>query len=366
MKTVYSDFTSSDFLTDDTFIGHQLSPTAKSSEFWNEWLKTGPENLDEWEHAIFLLDSVRLGLNDYASTYLSKAVISDLLEKIKNTNSNQQETRHISTGFKWLAAASIVIGITAGGLFWMGDKAKSDYNSHVSKLESAFSEKVNSTSAIQIVLLPDGSRVGLLPNSKISYGGDFNALHRKVLLSGEASFEVTKNTNKPFLVYANKVVTKVLGTRFIVRAYEAETEVKVNVQSGQVSVYRESADVKADYGKILNKGLLLLPNQQAVFSRKSEEFNKTLVEKPEILKSSEPDQPTFLYDEVSISQVFQDIEKAYGITIRYNEEGLKGCQLSASLNHESFDQKLEIICKTIKATYQKFDGQIIISGGSCE
>ena len=138
------------------------------------------------------------------------------------------------------------------------------------------------------------------------------------------------------------------------------------MQSGQVSVYREPANSKTDYGKTLNKGLLLLPNQQAVFSRKSEEFNKTLVEKPEILKSAKVGKPTFIYDEVPISTVFQDIENAYGITIRYNEEGLDGCQLSASLNDESFDQKLEIICNTIKATYQKFDGQIIVNGGSCK
>ena len=366
MKTVYSDFTSSDFLTDDTFIVHQLSPTPGSSEFWQEWLDSKPKNIGEWEQAIFLLNSVRLGLNDYASIYLSKAIISDLLEKIKTTNANQRQTRNVNTRFRWLAAASVVIGLIGGGLFWMDNNIKSDYNLHVSKLESEFFEKVNASEKIQFILLPDGSRIGLLPHTKISYGHDFNGPHRMVFLSGEASFEVTKNTSKPFLVYANKVVTKVLGTKFIVRAYEAETEVKVNVQSGQVSVYRESADSKTDYGKTLNKGLLLLPNQQAVFSRKSEEFNKTLVEKPEILKSVEADKPTFIYDEVPISTVFQDIEKAYGITIRYNEEGLDGCQLSASLHDESFDQKLEIICNTIKATYQKFDGQIIVNGGSCK
>ncbi|CAG5002529.1 hypothetical protein DYBT9275_02912 [Dyadobacter sp. CECT 9275] len=367
MKTVYSHFTSSDFLTDDTFISHQLLPTKTSSEFWEAWLQTDPGNLNEWEQAIFLLDSVRLGLHDYASTYLSEAMISELLLKIKATNAAQAQTRSLKLSPKWLAAASVVLAILVGSLIWRSKGTKSDYSLHVSALQTAFTEKVNSTGQVQLFLLPDGSEVQLLPHSKISYGNDFNQTDRKVLLSGEASFEVTKNVQKPFLVYANKVVTRVLGTKFVVRAYEKETEVKVNVASGQVSVYREPAGhTQAGNEKPPHKGLLLLPNQQAVFSRKSEEFSKTLVEKPEILTSAATDRPTFMYDEVSISKVFKDIEMAYGITIRYNQEGLQGCQLSASLNHESFDQKLEIICKTVKATYQKFDGQIIINGGSCE
>lgn len=365
MKTVYSGYTSSDFLTDDAFIGHQLLPTKTSQDFWQAWLETKPENLGEWEQAIFLLDAVRLGLNDYASTYLPETIIAELLEKIKLTNSGQRETRNLKINFRWLAAASIVIALVVGSMLWKKSGVSSDYQLHVSELQSAFTEKVNTTSKTQMIVLPDGSTAELLPNSKISYADDFNTTNRKILLSGEASFEVTKNIHKPFLVYANKVVTKVLGTKFIVRAYETETDVKVNVKSGQVSVYREPAD-DTKIGKTLNNGLLLLPNQQAVFSRKSEEFSKTLVEEPEVLALPATDKPVFVYDEVSISKVFEDIEKAYGITIRYNKEGLEGCQLSASLNHESFDQKLEIICKTVKATYQKFDGQIIINGGSCE
>jgi transmembrane sensor len=270
---------------------------------------------------------------------------------------------HIS--LKWLVAASILIATVTGSFFWKSNHQKSDYNVHVAQLKSEFMEKVNTSAKVEIIVLPDSTTVALFPASKLSYGQDFNTTHRTIYLSGEASFDVKRNIKKPFLVYANKVVTKVLGTQFVVRAYDNEMDVKVNVKSGQVSVYREAVDdTKEIVSKKSNKGLLLLPNQQAVFSRKSEEFNKTLVEKPEILIPIE--EPTFVYDEVAISKVFRDIETAYGITIRYNQESLAGCQLSASLNRESFDQKLDIICKTVKASYQKFDGQIIINGGSCE
>jgi transmembrane sensor len=365
LETIYSRYNSSDFLTDDAFVDHQLTPTKNSQAFWQSWLETKPENMHEWEQAIFLLDAIRLGLDDYASTHLPDAIVSELLAKIKLTNARQTPIRSLKVNYRWLAAASIIIALVMGGILWKKSAVKSDYQLHISQLAPGFTEKVNQTAQAQLIRLPDGSMVTLLPNSRISYADDFNTVNRKVLLSGEASFEVTKNIHKPFLVFANKVVTRVLGTKFLVRAYESETDVKVNVESGQVSVYREPSD-PTKIGKTLSNGLLLLPNQQAVFSRKSEEFSKTLVEEPEILSLKHTDKPTFIYDEVSISKVFEDIENAYGITIRYNQEGLEGCQLSASLNHESFDQKLEIICKTVKATYQKFDGQIIITGGNCE
>jgi transmembrane sensor len=365
LETIYSHYTSSDFLTDDTFVDHQLMPTKTSHALWQSWLETQPANLDEWKQAIFLLDSIRLGLDDYASTHLPESIVSELLAKIKLTNNAKTQTRSLKINYRWLAAASVVIAVTVGSMFWKRSAVRSDYQLHISKLAPGFTERINQTAQVQDIRLPDGSLVALLPNSRISYPDDFNTVNRKVLLSGEASFEVTKDVRKPFLVYANKVVTRVLGTKFLVRAYESETDVKVNVESGQVSVYRETSD-HIKIGKTPGKGLLLLPNQQAVFSRESEEFSKTLVEDPEILSLKHSDKPTFIYDEVSISQVFEDIENAYGITIRYNQEGLEGCQLSASLNHESFDQKLEIICKTVKATYQKFDGQIIITGGNCE
>ena len=76
--------------------------------------------------------------------------------------------------------------------------------------------------------------------------------------------------------------------------------------------------------------------------------------------------PTFLYTDTPILQILQELKEAYGIEIHYNKEALANCQLTSSMAKESFEEKLNIICTAIGATYDTIDGQIIINGGDCQ
>jgi len=78
----------------------------------------------------------------------------------------------------------------------------------------------------------------LAPKSKITYPENFENDRRLVILSGEATFDISKDPTKPFLVMANEVTTKVLGTRFNVKAFEEMKDVVVSVQEGKVSVFK--------------------------------------------------------------------------------------------------------------------------------
>ena len=68
--------------------------------------------------------------------------------------------------------------------------------------------------------LEDGSIVTLEKQSKLSYPTHFQKNKRMVILEGEALFEIAKNPEKPFYVYDNEIVTKVLGTRFSIKDKE--------------------------------------------------------------------------------------------------------------------------------------------------
>src|SRR5690606_40982760 len=96
-----------------------------------------------------------------------------------------------------------------------------------------------------LIILADGSKVTLYPGSEIRYTSDFNIFTREIHLKGEAYFEVASDKNKPFLVYANSVVTKVLGTSFLVKAKENETDVEVLVD--RKSTRLNSSHVKISY-----------------------------------------------------------------------------------------------------------------------
>ncbi len=213
--------------------------------------------------------------------------------------------------------------------------------------------------------MEDGSRITLSPKSKISYPKRFTARQREVYINGEAFFEITKNPDRPFLVYAHGLVTKVLGTSFWVRAPESKSQVTVSVRTGRVAVFALSK-LKKSAGQAVDN-VLLTPNQEAVFAREAETVTRSLVENPALLTAIEP-QKAFTFNSTPIADVFTTLEKAYGIAIEFDAERLKHCTLTVPLGQEPLFEKLDVICQTIGATYAVVGTRIVITAGqeACE
>lgn len=69
---------------------------------------------------------------------------------------------------------------------------------------------------------------------------------REVWLQGEAYFEVSPDTLRPFIVRSEKLRVRVAGTRFDVRAYPDEETVDVSLVSGKVYVRPDDAETGAE------------------------------------------------------------------------------------------------------------------------
>ena len=83
--------------------------------------------------------------------------------------------------------------------------------------------------------LPDGTTGHLNSGSRLGYALDFNK-NRKVTLSGEAFFQVTKNEKFPFTVHTPHLAILVTGTAFNVISYPGETTEEVILQSGNLEI----------------------------------------------------------------------------------------------------------------------------------
>lgn len=71
---------------------------------------------------------------------------------------------------------------------------------------------------VRTILLPDSTEVTLNRYSTLTCPVRFKGKNRNVSLSGEAYFEVRKDARHPFIVQAEEVEVKVLGTHFNLEA----------------------------------------------------------------------------------------------------------------------------------------------------
>lgn len=265
--------------------------------------------------------------------------------------------------FKYAIAASLLLVVSAS--IFLFEKKQISTNLPIDLNNAEILTLKNTSDKIISLTLEDSSRIDLSPDAELSYPKRFSSDKRQVTLRGEAFFQIAKNPSKPFFVYANQTTTKVLGTSFTIKALKNEKIVTVLVKTGKVSVYttapRTNKQVEKDPE---TQGVVLTPNQKAVFDLKTENIQKEVVEKPSILIPLSVAEE-FSFSDTPVSKVFEAMEKTYGIDIVYDEEVLKNCTITTTLTDIPMFNKLKIICSAIGATYKEIDAQIVITAKGC-
>lgn len=86
------------------------------------------------------------------------------------------------------------------------------------------------------VTLPDNTKIWLNAASSLTYPARFARNERRVILSGEAYFDVAPDKNRPFRVESRDQEVEVLGTEFNVSAYPDEAYTKTTLVEGVVQL----------------------------------------------------------------------------------------------------------------------------------
>jgi transmembrane sensor len=353
----YSHNNLEELLADDTFC-HWLMGQATDSEMasWDNWLSENPDRLAIVNQAKMVVFALK---NPESS--LSQAEIDVEAAHILQTVQQPKVVRFIPNWLKM--AASLAVLIVAG--LWFFNKNTPKSTPSVSDANLAQIIDIQRISKDTVIHFSDGSTAQLKRGGSMQFAEKFVGKQRIVtLLSGEAFFDVTKNPEKPFIVMANDIVTKVLGTSFTVRTSNTEGGTSsVVVRTGRVAVFK-----KADFSKLetADKDIVFLtPNQQVNQKEGINPLIVSLVEKP-ILIEKPVDNPDFVFENVPISTVFNTLEKAYSVQIVADEAILKSCRMTISLgSKDALFEKLQVVCKVIGAKYDISDTRIIVSGKGC-
>jgi ferric-dicitrate binding protein FerR (iron transport regulator) len=115
-----------------------------------------------------------------------------------------------------------------------------------------------------VAYLPDGTRVWLNAGSELTYKIN-NGENREVKLVGEAFFKVKSDKKHPFIVSANGMFIKALGTSFNVKAYPEERKVTTTLVEGIVRIEKEGTNKETSV-------ITLKPNQKVVVYNDSSLF----------------------------------------------------------------------------------------------
>ncbi|QKZ11212.1 FecR family protein [Spirosoma sp. KUDC1026] len=363
----YQFFEVNDFLEDEAFRQWVFHPQPADVHFWQTWLDNHPGKQATVAQARQLLLNIRGEQLPLTDAHIDDKVAQLLVAlRQQEATARPQPTLIRSLRQRWYYAAAAVVLLGVGLIGYYQFRAQpSIYIRQVARATTPLQEVINDNDRPESVTLPDGSVVTLYKNSRLSYPRAFAGNQRDVYLTGEAFFQVEKDPTKPFLVYANELVTRVLGTSFAVKAYDQDKHVSVSVKTGKVSVFtQETAQQKASATSHELAGLILLPNQQATLERTDKRLTKSLVAQPQPVDVPVANQEV-RFRNTPVTEVFARLEKDYGVDIVFDETLLTNCTLTATLSNEPLFKKLEWICAGTESSYTVIDGQILITGKGC-
>ena len=195
--------------------------------------------------------------------------------------------------------------------------------------------------------LADGTRVWLNADSRLSYPESFEGKERReVSLVGEAYFEVAKDAERPFLVKTTQMETRVLGTRFNVRAYPAE-EAQVTLVEGSVEVsdrHRNSLRLSAGEHAGLN-------TEGKLTSGKAE--------KAEAARSWTDG--VFYFDDTELVEIMRELGRWYNIDILFTDRDIMRSRLHFQAERNgTLDEALELLNGMMRVKARIEDGKVII------
>jgi transmembrane sensor len=221
----------------------------------------------------------------------------------------------------------------------------------------------NAGNTIKVVTLSDGSRVWVSPKSTLTYLKTFEKLSRKVSLSGEAFFEVTKDHKRPFSIYTGNVITKVWGTSFRIRAFAGDKTTKVDVVTGKVSVSIAGKGVARvnDAQAIIagsGNGVMLLPNQEAVYDKPTDNLKKNMEIRDVSIGMWK--KASLSFNNTPIREVFKVLNKSFIVNISSADENINTDNLKADFTNENLPTILEILKKTLNVTYSVNGNQFVL------
>lgn len=251
---------------------------------------------------------------------------------------------------KW-AAAVLLMGILAA-VFFLAQKPDPSGRFAGSGMQNIYVP----FGKIRELQLPDGTRVKLNAGSTFSYPKVFSTKNRVVTLSGEGFFEVAKDANRPFMVHTDRVMIKVLGTAFNVKAYSTDKKMETILLSGKVQVELNDQP---------EKNIMMKPGEKLTLANREKGTDYQLEALPDMNRDDVAEiawlNNKLVFTNERFDEVSKQIERRFDVKIVFENEALKKERISGVFKDESLEQALSFIRMTTSFKYRRDGGVIFLS-----
>jgi ferric-dicitrate binding protein FerR (iron transport regulator) len=171
-----------------------------------------------------------------------------LRERLKEKQQLKRSARLLNW-YRYAAIALLVMGLSGAAFV---------YNNYFNT-ELQLTQIHTELGQMSTVILPDGSKIWVNADTKLTYNNQYGIQNRAIQVQGEAYFEVARNLKDPFIVDLGAIQVKVTGTQFGISNYDDLNEMNVVLEEGSVEIQSASDELIVK----------LKPEELAVFNKKT-------------------------------------------------------------------------------------------------
>ncbi len=216
-----------------------------------------------------------------------------------------------NTHKKWLSGIGLFVDVNDQQISFTGTKTlkRSDKTSYTIWVPKNKQYRV---------ITPDGSKIRLNSNSKLTFSNTRKTTTKNAVLEGEAFFEIAHNPKQAFTIQASKMSVEVYGTTFNISNYSTDDATSLSLVNGSVRITKED-----------KKSLMVKPGQQ-VFLKNG------------MLRVKEADFSTILswtsehlyFDGEALESITRKIASWYNVQFVFKNEALKSIPFTGNLTKD--------------------------------
>ena len=378
------------FLEDEDFIRWRLFQTKESEDYWTNFRMENPQLEEAIQEAIKQFNAVKINnynLSDREKSYIYKNILQNI---------SHYKKRRLTIRIASIAAVSLIALLSTLFVIQMKNNARQNrlnenemivgqtlpeeeiylitgnkktqllHNSHIGLSDNGKATITDSTDTKKELLLArtelnrlvvpygkrtnltlaDGSEVWLNSGTQLDFPSEFRGRTREIHVDGEIYIDVAPNQQIPFIVHAQDMQIRVLGTSFNISAYRDDIKKTIVLVEGKVKVERGETQLAE-----------LLPNEKIDVTE-----NKVLKETVNTSEYISWKKGILEFNGTPMSEILKKIGRYYNVqfeettAVKLNDQTFSG-KLFLSNNLDSVMASVSILSST---TYSRENNKIII------